>query len=65
MLQAMGFTVVKSVFTSPYTRRAAQKLNFKELYRLYFQEFVNSKGIRCFAHAGPEDFAAVMALKIN
>ncbi|CAG7727827.1 unnamed protein product [Allacma fusca] len=63
-LKQSGFLVAKSVFTSPYTRKAASNLGFVELARKYFREITDENGALVCPDAGDNEFVAVMALKL-
>ena len=44
LLKAKGYPVCKSVFSSPYTRRAVRNLGFEELDKMYMLDMKNEKG---------------------
>ncbi|CAG7833343.1 unnamed protein product [Allacma fusca] len=44
LLRHLGFKLVKSTFTSPYTRKIGTKYGFEELARKYFRELQNTRG---------------------
>jgi len=64
LLRAKGYPLCKSVFTSPYTRKAASNLQFQELCRIYARDEKDENGQNIFPHAGPDDCAAVMVYKL-
>jgi len=65
LLTSKNLPVAKSVFSSPFTRKAATKLQFCELARLYLSEAKYEDGTKAYPDAGEDEFASVMALKLN
>lgn len=65
LLRAKGYPVCKSVFSSPFTRKAATNLGFQEHSRLYFLDHKNEQGELILPNAEPDMCAAVMALKLS
>lgn len=65
-LAAEGFTMVKSVFTSPYSRAAAMKLGFEEVHRLYFKDVMNPDGKPMFSQCEltDEHYGALLCKKL-
>lgn len=53
-------------FTSPLSRRVAEKVGFQELARSYFKDAVDEDVDRAkfFPEADPEDFVALMMLQV-
>ncbi len=65
-LAAEGFVMVKSVFTSPFSRSAALKLGFEELYRLDYKDAIDTNGTPVFAQCKltEEHYGALMCKKL-
>lgn len=66
-MAAEGFTMTKSVFTSPYSRAAAMKLGFEEVHRLYFKDAMNPDGNPIFSQyeLTDEHYGALLCKKIR
>ena len=64
MLKAEGFSVVFSLFSSPYSRRCAEKTGFIEIDRVVFSEIKDSEGNKVLPKATKDDFSSIMVLKI-
>lgn len=62
LIKAVGLKVVKSTFTSPYTRAAVKKLGFQELSRVTYKGLKDSQGNLIFDQSKltDEHFAALM-----
>jgi len=65
MLRAKGFPACCSLFSSPFTRKAAANLKFEEIYSKKFIDCKNKKGEPLFPNAGPEEACACMVLRLN
>lgn len=48
-LAAEGFKMAKSIFTSPYSRAAARRLGFEEVYRIHYRDILDDDGNPIFA----------------
>jgi len=64
LLKSKGIPLVKSSFASPITRKIANKLGFEELTRLYLLDEDGEDGKPLFENASPDQFAAIMALRL-
>lgn len=64
LLRSKKMTVAFSVFTSPFSRRAAEKAGFVEIDRAYFNELTDEHGVAFLPHATQNDFASVMVLRM-
>ncbi|CAL8091605.1 unnamed protein product [Orchesella dallaii] len=61
-LTAEGFKMVKSVFTSPYSRAGIKNLGFEEVNRLYYKDLKDENGNPVFdtSKLDSESYAALM-----
>lgn len=64
LLRSKKFPLVFSIFTSPFSRRAAHKVGFVEIDRVYFNELRNDKGEVVLPKGTQDDFASVMVLEM-
>lgn len=64
LLKHKKFPLAFSIFTSPFSRRAAQKVGFLEIDRLYFEELRHENGEIAVPAATADDFASVMVLQM-
>ncbi len=64
LLKSKKFPLAFSIFTSPFSRRAAQKEGFVEIDRVYFNELRNENDELMLASATGNDFASVMVLQM-
>lgn len=64
LLRGKKLPVVFSTFTSPYSRRAAEKEGFVEMDRVYFHELRDGNGEPVLPAASQNDFASVMVLEL-
>lgn len=58
------FKHVKSNLTSPYTRLICQKFGFKELSRVYYNDFKDEDGKPLIDGATDDEFVAFMCLEL-
>jgi len=63
LLKEKGYSAVDGCFSNPFSRRIAEKLGFSELGRAYIGQYEDSKGVKVFPDATPEEYVALMALK--
>lgn len=63
-LRARGYKYVKSVITSPYTRKALVNLRFQEGAKIYFKDFKGETGQPMFPDLSDDDFVNWMYLKL-
>lgn len=64
LLKEKNFPLAFSIFTSPYSRRCAQKEGFLEIERVYFNTLRNEQDALVLPNAGNNDFASVMVLRM-
>lgn len=64
LLRSKKFPLAFSIFTSPFSRRAAQKVGFVEIDRAYFNELRNETGELVVPKGTEYDFASVMVLEL-
>lgn len=64
LLQAKGFKLLKSCFTSPYTQKVGEKMGFRELSKKRFIDYRNENGELVFPDAGDDATATVGVLEI-
>ena len=64
LLRANGFTHLKIVFTSAFSRRNAEKLGFVELARKRFVDFVDENGQQVLPNAEPDDVCTLGILML-
>jgi hypothetical protein len=64
LLKEEGFSVVFSVFSSPYSRRCAEKTGFIEIDRVIYTEVKDGEGKLVIPNATHNNFAALMVMKM-
>lgn len=64
LLRSKNLPLAFSIFTSPFSRRAAQKVGFVEIDRVYFNELRNEEGELVLPKGTQEDFASAMVLEM-
>lgn len=64
LLRSKDMTLVFSIFTSPFSRRAAEKEGFVEIDRAYFNELRDENGAIVLPEATQNDFGSVMVLQL-
>lgn len=66
LLKAEGVKVVKSTFTSPYSRAAVKRLGFEELCRVNWRDVKDKEGNFVFDHSQltDEHYGAVMVKQL-
>lgn len=62
LLKAEGLKIVKSTFTSPFSRAAVRRLGFEEICRVDWKDVKDKEGNFVFDHSQltDEDYGAVM-----
>ncbi|XP_037028885.1 uncharacterized protein LOC119069097 [Bradysia coprophila] len=64
LLRSKKMSLAFSIYTSPFSRRAAQKVGFVEIDRAYFNELRDENGAIILPNATQDDFASVMVLQM-
>lgn len=64
MLKAKGYVAVEGYFSSPYARKIGNKMGFHQLAVSYIGQYENSEGELVFPDAKPDDFVALLTLKL-
>jgi len=63
LLKSKRIPVAKSSFSSPYTRKIAQKFGFEQIRRDYFKDFRDENGEKFF-HNADDQFSDLMAIRL-
>jgi len=63
-LQSKGFQLLKSCFTSPFTKKIGEKMGFRELARAKFNEYQDENGELVFPSAENDEVAVIGVLEI-
>ena len=64
-LRSQGYPLVSSTFTNPFSRKIGERLGFKIVSRLEFDECKNADGSLAFGEAGKNQFAVDTVLDLQ
>lgn len=63
--RAQGYPLVSSTFTNPFSRKLGDKLGFKPVNRMEFQDFKNPDGSLVFGEEGKQHFVVETVLDLK
>jgi len=64
LLREENFKLAFSVFTSPFSRRCAEKLGFRETARIELESVKDENGKKLLPNSGKDDFVSLMVLEL-